>query len=101
MKKILAILFIIILMFTTVGCGSKNTSNDYEDSSYTEELDEFKEELEELLMGATKSTVEEVFGSATKVNGGTYYYLVPNHRLLAVITYDYDEVVNSVWFSEL
>ena len=60
MKKILAILFIVILMLTTVGCGSKNNSNDYEDSGYNEEeLDEFKEELEELLMGATQSSVFE------------------------------------------
>ena len=105
MKKILAILFIVILMLTTVGCGSKNNSNDYEDSGYNEEeLDEFKEELEELLMGATQSTVEDAFGSAKKVSGNTYFYLVPNHRLMAVLTYTFDghnKVVNSVWFSEL
>ena len=100
MKKILITLFIIILMLTTVGCGSKNNSNDYKDSNYTEvELDEFKEELRDLLMGATQSTVEDALGSAKKVNGDTYYYLVPNHRLLAVVTYTFDghnKVVDSV-----
>lgn len=103
MKKILAILFIVILMLTTVGCGSKNNSNDYEDSNYSEELDELKDELEDLLMSATQSTVEKAFGSPIEVDGNTYFYMVPNHRLMAVITYTFDgynKVVNTVWFAE-
>lgn len=69
-----------------------------------EELDEFKEELEELLMGATQSTVEGAFGSAREIDGNIYVYQVPNHRLLAVVTYTFDgqnKVVNTVWFYEL
>lgn len=102
MKKILAILFIIILMLTTVGCGSKNNSNDYEDSGYTEEeLDELKEELEEVLIGATQSTVESAFGEARSHNGNLYCYRVPNHDFYAYVSYTFDghnNVVYSVFF---
>lgn len=102
MKKTLATLFIIILMLTTVGCGSKNNSNDYEDSGYTEEeLDEFKEELEELLVGATQATVESAFGEARSHDGNLYFYRIPNHDLLAGVFYTFDghnNVVYSVFF---
>ena len=102
MKKLLAIFFIIVLLFSTVGCGEKNNSID---SNQTEvEVEEFKEELEELLLGATQTTVENAFGEAIRSSGNTYYYKVPNQRLLAVVTYTfdgYDNVVNSVWFSDI
>ena len=55
-------------------------------------------------MGATQSTVEGAFGSAREIDGNIYVYQVPNHRLLAVVTYTFDgqnKVVNTVWFYEL
>ena len=102
MKKLLAIFFIMVLLFSTVGCGEKNNSID---SNQTEvEVEEFKEELTELLIGATKATVEDAFGEAIKSSGNTYYYSVPNHRLMAMVLYTFDgsnKVVESVTFVEL
>ena len=102
MKKILATLFIVILMLTTVGCVSKNNSNEYDDSGYTEEeLDEFKNELHDLLMGATQSTVEKALGSPKDVDSYLYFYWLPKQSLTVVITYTFDghdRVVDTVFF---
>lgn len=102
MKRLLAIFLIMVLLFSTVGCGGKGNSID---SNKTEvEVEEFKEELTELLIGATKDTVEDAFGGAIKSSGNTYYYRVPNHSLMAMVLYTFDgsdEIVESVTFVEL